>query len=143
MVCMAALLAPFLWAEEAADRAAIERTFAALNAGLAKQDRTPVSELFAEGPDSGLDFLLTLSSTQPWSEVTTPRYTVQKIQFVTSEVALVDGTSTQFGSLILSQVRWLLFEMTRKGEGWQIASVRFADPPPRPPEALTQAPVVR
>ena len=79
---IALLLAPFAWADEAADRSAIERTIAALNAGLAKADTAPLSELFADGDDNGFDVLVSLSSAQPLSEVTTPRFAVQKIQFV-------------------------------------------------------------
>jgi len=139
-LAIALLFAPFARADEATDRSAVERTIAALNAGLSKEDTTPISELFSEGTDNGLDVLVSLSSAQPFSEVTTPRFTVQKIQFVTPDVALVDAAATQYGSLILSRPLQFLFVMTRKGEAWQIASVRASTPQPRAPRAAALAP---
>ena len=58
------------------------------------------------------------------TELTNPRITGGKIRFVTSDVALVEGSWTyqEVGS---SQTIPLLFVMTKEGERWKIASVRL------------------
>src|SRR5579864_3248574 len=103
--CISLLFATLAWADEAADRSAIERVIGVLNdcqAGSSKK-RT----LFTSDADSELEHpskldrrLLQLSS-EPWSEVTALRLVIHSIRFVTNDVALVDAASTQYGSTIL------------------------------------------
>jgi len=126
--CISLLFATLAWADEAADRSAIERVIGVLNdcqAGSSKK-RT----LFTSDADSELEHpskldrrLLQLSS-EPWSEVTAPRLVIHSIRFVTNDVALVDAASTQYGSTILVRRIPVRLVMKREGTDWRIASLR-------------------
>jgi hypothetical protein len=116
------------WADGSADRAAIERVISALNIdsrGLSQQ-RT---KLFTTDADNELDRLSNLDRRlsppkNPWSEVTTPRIVVQSVRFITSDVALVEATITQYGSIILVRRVPLLLVMKKEARDWRIASLR-------------------
>jgi hypothetical protein len=73
-----------------------------------------VSALFTAGDDS-----------QPLSEVTPPHIAIQSIRFLTPEVALVDATSTQFGTMILVRRVPIWLVMKKEGPAWKIASLRL------------------
>ena len=132
------------WAEEAADRTAINKTIAALN------EIPPHPDLFTPDAD-GHDVLNRLRkgkrfsyktlgrptvviSHEPWGEATidyggggeivNPRIVSRKIRIVTSEVALVDGAFTYEVDSTESEMTPLLFVMKKDGRGWRIASVR-------------------
>ena len=124
-MCCLLLISAFAWADETADRSAIQTVVEALNADSGK----PASSLFTADADSDLSRLPDLDrrltpADAPWSEVTKPHITLQKIRFVTPEVALVDAANTQFGSTILVRRVPMLLVMRREAEGWRIASLR-------------------
>src|SRR5258707_6218201 len=107
IICIALLFATLGWADEAADRSAIERVIAQMNTDQYRSAEKRMTQLFTADADNELDRLSHLSrrllqaADKPWSEVTTPRMVIQSIRFVTSEVALVDAANTQYGSTIL------------------------------------------
>jgi hypothetical protein len=107
-------------ADEAADRAAIDKLIATLN------DRTAShAQLYTS--DSG-DSQLRLEQIsdarrEPMSELTRPFLVLNAVRFVTPEVALVDATSAQYGSLYARRLPVLL--ILRRSGDWQIAVVRI------------------
>jgi hypothetical protein len=128
LVCCSLVFATLACADEAADRSAIERVIGALNdrqAGSRKK-RT----LFTPDADSELEHLSKLDhrllqlSGESWSEVTTPSFVIHSIRFVTTDVALVNAASTQYGSTILVRRIPLLLVMKKEGSDWRIASLR-------------------
>ena len=118
------------WAGEPADRIAIERVIAALNADQASAGQKPIADLFTADADNELNRLASLdrrlvpSSDRPWSEVTTPRIVVQHIRWITPDVALVDAANTQYGSTILVRRVPMLLVVKKEGKDWRIASLR-------------------
>ena len=127
--CISLLFAALACADEAADRSAIERVISVLNDSQAgsSQKRT----LFTTDADSELEHLSTLNrrllrlSREPWSEVTAPRLVIHSIRFVTTDVALVDAASTQYGSMILARRMPVQLVMKKEGIDWRIASLRL------------------
>jgi hypothetical protein len=57
--------------------------------------------------------------------VTPPHIAIQSIRFLTPEVALVDATSTQFGTMILVRRVPIWLVMKKEITGWKIASLRL------------------
>jgi ketosteroid isomerase-like protein len=117
-------------ADERADRAAIQTVVEALNSARSADDQRAVAALFTEDADNQFARLADLDrrmvrSTEPWSEVTTPRIAVQSIRFITGDVALVDAANAQFGTIILMRRVPLLLVMRRDPKGWRIASLRI------------------
>ncbi len=108
------LCASLAFADVPADRVADRTSIAQVvnSPGTAKL----VSELFPAGDDS-----------QALSEVTPPHIAVQSIRFLTPEVALVDATSTQFGTMILVRRVPIWLVMKKEASGWKIASMRLPD----------------
>ncbi len=149
--CMKGIIAGFLVftavayaADEAQDRAAIERVVEALNGERSPENLKRISTLFTPDAENEvnrlaeLDQQMILPGGQPWSEVTAPHITIRSIRFISPEVALVDAVNTQFGSLILVRRVPLLLTMKREPAGWRIASfrvvvdfVRLPSPPAR------------
>lgn len=136
-------------ADEREDRAAIERAIRALSDDLPgtaqKRDLLFTADAQAEFDRlSKLNRQLREKSDAPWSEVTSPRIVIQSVRFIARDVALVDATNTQYGSVILVRRIPMLFVM-KKRSGWRIASVRvladWADLNSDPPEQLTGIPV--
>jgi hypothetical protein len=121
------LFAAFARADEASDRAAIDRVIAALN-----DPQTPPATLFTSDADSAaelarlsrLDRAMAGASRQPWSEVTRPRIVSRAIRFITAEVALADAAETQYGSVILARSVPVLLVMKKEGNTWRIAALR-------------------
>jgi hypothetical protein len=125
------IFAAFVWADEPADRAAIDRTIAALN------EVPPPARVFTADADASAALARLYSSSvtishEPWREATITLPAIVKIErrfarFITPDVALVDGTFThQDGGS--SQSTPLLIVM-RKEEGvWKIATVRILAP---------------
>jgi hypothetical protein len=132
LVCVATLLfassalADSALADSDADRTAIQSVIATLNGHTA-----PASTLFTtDGADSAelgrlanLDRMLSPSE-EPLSEVTPPKITVRSIRFITPDVALADGISSQYGSVIVTKSVSVLLVMKREGSNWRIASFR-------------------
>jgi uncharacterized MnhB-related membrane protein len=63
------------------------------------------------------------------SEVTSARIVIRSIRFVAPDVAMVDCTNTQYGSMITTQVTPVLLVMKKDRAEWKIASVRLLVPP--------------
>jgi hypothetical protein len=128
LVCIPLLFAAHAWADQAADRAAIERVVGVLNSS--RPGEMPDSSLFTADADNQLDRLADLNrrlfqaSKEPWSEATAPRMAIQSIRFVTPDVALVDAADTQYGSVILARRIPVLLVMKKEGADWRIASLR-------------------
>jgi hypothetical protein len=128
LFCIPLLFAAHAWADQAADRAAIERVVGVLNAS--SPGEKPDSSLFTADADNQLDRLAALNrrlsqvSSEPWSEATTPRMAIQSIRFVTPDVALVDAADTQYGSVIPARRIPVLLVMKKEGADWRIASLR-------------------
>jgi len=117
------LVATCAWADDASDRAAIERLITAVN-----NHSKPLTDLFtADAPENERSMLS--AHEQPWSEVTSPRITTRSIRFIPPQVALVECTNTQYGSVILVRTTSMLLAMKKDGGQWRIASVRaLVDP---------------
>jgi len=133
IICISLVFAALSWADEAADRAAIERVVGALNTDRTGAGQGRIASLFTtdnSDADKELDRLATLdrqllrASEKPWSEVTTPRLVIQSIRFITPEVALVDAGNTQYGSMILVRRVPVLLVMRKEAKAWRIASLR-------------------
>ncbi len=112
--------AQFALADEAADRADINKLIAALNDRTASHD-----QLYASDSGDSRQRLEQISGTrrEPMSELTSPLFMLNEVRFITPDVALVDAASTQFGSLYTRRIPILL--ILRKTQTWQIAVVRI------------------
>lgn len=115
---LAALLLPAgAWADEASDRAAIEKVIAALNDPAAAP-----SAVWAPGVDGPAE--RAKLSSGPMSEVFSGRITSRSIQFPRRRLALVDATVTQFGSLwIVPRSVPVVVSMRRLRAGWRITGL--------------------
>ena len=81
--------------------------------------------LFTPGAFSEFERLETAA---PWSEISRPYFRVQAIRLVSPDTALVDASSSQYGSLALTR-RAVLLVMKKEGKVWLIASIRtLAEP---------------
>ena len=108
---MSILVATCAWADDAADREAIERLIAAVNA-----HSKPLTDVFtADAPESERSMLS--AHEQPWSEVTSPRITTRSIRFIPPQVALVECTNTQYGSVIMVRTTLMLLVMKKVRHG--------------------------
>ena len=121
----------FFAADEAADRAAIEKRIAGLNVLSARSDSfttdfedwADMLRLWQTGPDGEPSVVI---SKEPWGEATitwpgmgriAPVIVVKKIRFVTPEVALVDAEGKVPA----------LFVLRKEGTDWKIASLRILE----------------
>jgi hypothetical protein len=112
------LIASCTWADDVIDRQAIEQLIAALNS-----HNTPPSDLFTtDAPDS--ERIIWLDHEDPMSEVTPPRLVIRSVRFITPEVALVDCTNTQYGSIFMARSIPVLLVIKKDGAQWKIASLR-------------------
>lgn len=127
-LCLLPLFTAALWADEAADRAAISSVIDALN------DPGRRASLFTKDPDSTVDFdhlidvhrrvPVVVEGNEPWTRLTTPRVVSGPIRFVTPDVATVDGASVVRGAIVIEPRVPLLFVMKREGGAWRISTVR-------------------
>ena len=121
LALVAALLASCALADEAADRAAIQAVVTALNHG----DK-PVAELFTPDADGARELAwLNAPNRTPLSGVSQPYLKVRSVRFVTPEVALVDASADQYGSLFGRSIPVLL--VMRKESRWRISALRILD----------------
>jgi len=60
-----------------------------------------------------------------WSEVTPAFIETQSVEFVSGDVAIVDATQTQYGSLILKRSVPVMLLMKLDGKEWRILSMRL------------------
>jgi hypothetical protein len=127
--CIPLFLTVGLWADEAQDRAAIDKVIVTLN------DPAHRAELFTKEADSGVDFSrligLHLANSshivgvnETWTELTVPRVVSGSIRFITPDVAIVDGASTIEGAVTLPRNVPILFVMKKEGTLWRIDAVR-------------------
>jgi hypothetical protein len=136
ILCLPLLCALGLWADEAQDRAAIDKAIITLN------DAAPRAGLFTQDADSTVDFdrLLDLhrknssprgfviGMDETWTEMTVPRIVSGSIRFITPDVAIVDGASSIRGAVTLAPSVPLLFVMKREGKEWRIGAIRAGAP---------------
>lgn len=131
ILCLSLLLSVCALADEAADRVAIEKALVTLNEFLKAPIEKPLPNLFT--PDVDIAELNRLRTAhghmrdhagRPWSEVSMPRIVSSGIRFVTADVALVDATDSQFGSLTRRNLPVLLV-MKKQGADWRIISLRM------------------
>jgi hypothetical protein len=116
------LLAGVLWADQAADRRAIEGVIERLN------DRDQRPSLFVEGADARaelrrLDRAGCLAEPRIWSEVPAPRFTRPTVQFIAPDVALADVEYMEY--LRMAFVRTPIVVVLKREAGeWRIATLR-------------------
>jgi hypothetical protein len=141
ILCLALFLAATLWADEARDRAAIEKVIAAIN------DPVQRAALFTRDATSDVDFDRLIDLHRPdrftpyrpigvnetWTELTAPHVVSGAIRFITADVATVDAASTIAGAVTLAPRVPLLFVMKRESAKWKISVVRVLRNPPVPP----------
>jgi hypothetical protein len=112
MKCVVWLLlaAPWMWAaNEAADRAAIDKVIASLNDAKAR-------------PDAG----------EVWTEMSRPILVTRSVQFLSSKVARVEASRVQYGSVMSRSVPVVIL-LERKRGGWRISSLREGPESASPP----------
>jgi hypothetical protein len=107
------LLAAAAWADEAADRAAIQKVVIAFNhpherAGVLAKDANLSSLARYAGPET--------------SQVL---FESHDVRFVTPDVAVVDASGSQYGSLILKHSMAAIFVMRREGAAWKVVIFRY------------------
>jgi hypothetical protein len=102
------LAAPGLWAaNEAQDRAAIDKAIASLN-------DTKVQ------PDAGV-----------WTEMSRPIVVTRSVQFISKKVARVEASRVRHGSVMSSSVPMVILVEKMRGQ-WKITSVREGPDPSIP-----------
>jgi hypothetical protein len=112
------LAATCAWADDASDREAIERVIAAVN-----NHSKPLTDVFtADAPENERSLLS--AHEQPWSEVTSPHIATRSIRLIAPQIALVESTTTQYGSVIVMRSAPMLLVMKKDGAQWRIACVR-------------------
>lgn len=132
MLCACLGLAFLARADPHADRTAIRKLIDRLNAVQASNDTKAAAGLFtadAQEQLGGLDDLDdgVFSSSRPWSELTAPFIVIRYIRFVTSDVAIVDGVSTQFGSTLGVRRVAVMILVKKEPGGWRIAWFRVLE----------------
>src|SRR5215469_10684928 len=90
----ALLFAGLARADPASDRADIENAIRALNQAPSE---AAARQLFTPGAFTEFERLLTSG---PWSEASRPYFRLQAIHFLSPDVALVDASSSQYGSTL-------------------------------------------
>ena len=111
------LLCACLHADQAADRAAIQKTIARFNN---PHERASV---LARGADlAPLD--------QTWEQGVSPLFfEMKEVSFVTADIAFVDAVASQFGSVIIKRSRPACFVLKRDNGEWRIAVMRLVQAP--------------
>jgi len=130
IACISLVFAALAYPDEATDRPAIERVIRLLNDRQTASSKEQISALFISDADSDLGRLTALNtqwlqlSSEPLSEMTSPRLTIRSIRFVTPDVALVNAASVQYGSNIPVRRIPVLFVLKKEGKDWRIAALR-------------------
>ncbi|MCW5981806.1 MAG: hypothetical protein KIT09_27215 [Bryobacteraceae bacterium] len=68
-----------------------------------------------------------LSSRPAWDEVTPPRIEKKSIRLVTPDVAIVDASWVQYGSMIVKREWPVLLLLKKDGARWRVSSLRVGD----------------
>jgi hypothetical protein len=113
-LCCLLTLAAFAWADEAADSDAIRKAIASFNNA---SERAAVLARDADVPR--LDRYTGQEISQVYFEPTA-------IRLITPDVAFVDATASQFGSVILKRSARAMFVMKRESGVWRISVLRIA-----------------
>jgi hypothetical protein len=153
-LCLSILMASSGWAaDEAADRAAIEKVISTLNSspsshGLFTEDFADGAALtslgiFRDGPRANIRVGAQCVSHEPWGELgwcpaAMSRFDIQSVRLITTDVALVDAVNERgfgAGQPINGQRAPLrsavLLVLRKEGDAWKIASLRvMAQPGP-------------
>ena len=148
LLCAPLLLAPYAFADEAAERIAIGRVITTLNEPLQHSALFTGMDVYSEferirtanplafriiGPAADPEVMartgdptVTISH-EPWGEATINlpgRESRPSIAFITPDVALAEGACTYEDDHAGSQTTPLLFVMKKEGDDWKIASIR-------------------
>jgi uncharacterized protein (TIGR02246 family) len=127
------------WTALAQEPIGIRSVIAKLNQARKNSNAKALSELFA--PDgmlrvgatvvaSGQDAIGdALDKRAAWSEVTAPVIGKVSVRLLSPDVALVDATQTQYGSLIVKQSDPITLLMKLDGNEWRIVSLWLSPPP--------------
>lgn len=132
VVCLAALFATVVKADEVTDRAAIQAVIEAVN----NPSQRP--RLFAKDVDSTVNFdrLIDLHLTsparagipvgtpEPTRILTEPHIVSGAIRFMTPDVAIADGASVVHGAVTFADTVPLLFVLKKERGEWRIHMVR-------------------
>lgn len=119
--------AGFAMADEATDRASIERSVAALNDFRKAPEARGGSSVITETVKADLNALSAVDGTSEpaiWSELSQPRIAVSAIQFSENGVAVILASDTRYGSLNSGRSIPLLIIAKRAGEQWIVTSVK-------------------
>ena len=136
VLCLAILVTPALWADEAADRKAIKATVAALNTLPTPPDlftadfpnAAELERLRQTPPDSRV-----IISRDPWGEATwypvsvgspelPSRFVTRSVRFINADAAIVGASYRDIP---------VLFLMKRESTKWRIALLRVSSQRPR------------
>jgi hypothetical protein len=120
--CLLLLAAPWIRADEAEDLTAIGQLFTTLNKAIAASDLKIAAGLFEPASVTAVERFT--SNRRPWSETTPPRLAITSIRFASSDLAIVDAESTQFGSVVIKSTTPVLIVLQRKNTDWKIAAFR-------------------
>ena len=110
--CVLPMLAAIAWAGGTTDDEAIRKAIATFN------DPHKRARVLARGADiAPLDRVGGQGVSQVYYEVTA-------IKFVSPDVAFVDATASQYGSVILKRTTRVVFVLKREGGVWRISVLR-------------------
>src|ERR1700722_2949566 len=122
------LAATCTWVAPAQEPDGIQSVITKLNQARKDSDAVAFSQLFAQDGTLRVGNEVVASGQRPiekalekrlvWSEVTAPVIRKASVQFLSSDVALVDAVQTQYGSLILKQSLPVTLLMKLNGNEW-------------------------
>ena len=125
---MKALLAGVLlfcslaWADESAERKAIENLVSTLNdRALSPQQR---AAMFTENATVEPLPSPTMDQISIFSEVTRPFVVTNSVSFLSPKLALVNAAVVQFGSIIVAKGTPLFIAVVKVGDSWRIACLQ-------------------
>lgn len=119
------VLAGALWADEAADRKAIEETIERLNfTGERATAFAAGADVVAEMRRLETAGCNVTASPRVWSEVPSPRFTLRVVQFVAADVAVADVEFVRYTPVVKGLHTPVVAIMKRERGEWKIATVR-------------------
>ena len=116
-----------------ADR--VRSVIAEINKALSRSDASALSQFFTQDGDFRMGQVVATGRTAIaraierqrsviWSEVTPPVIETESVRFVSPEVAVVDGSQVQYGSVILKRILPIVLLMKLDGTEWRVVSMR-------------------
>jgi hypothetical protein len=106
------LLCACLQADQASDRAAIQKIIARFN------DPHERASVIARNAD------IALPDPDPGPGVSPLYFEAKEVSFVTADIAFVNAVAAQYGSVILKRSRHACFVLRRENGEWRIAVLR-------------------